>query len=317
MRSRGRRSAAPVRGRRRPGSWQRLTILIAAVVGTAVMLYPATATWLSARAQSSTLSSFADEVARTPADTKSAMIQSARRYNAELAPGLIHDPFSAATDSESADQALTEEYLGQLKLPGDDVMARVTIPAIGVDLPIYHGTTDRVLTEGVGHLFGSSLPVGGGGSHAVLTAHSGLPESSMFTRLSRLRTGQTFTVDVLDEKLTYRVDQIRVVKPDDVEDLVITPGKDYVTLVTCTPINVNTHRLLVRGERIPTPHDASQRVAAPDTVGFPWWIVGFVVIVGASVALLYLPPRRARRRASYLRAATRLRFARSKGLTRP
>lgn len=255
------------------------------------MLYPVAATWLTASAQSATIASFAEQTRSMPADEKAGILADARRYNAALPPGLIHDPYSTTTSGAVDDAVLTARYREQLTVPGTDVMAQVDIPSIHASLPIFHGTAAATLDLGAGHVFGSSLPVGGSGTHTVITAHAGLPQATMFTDLSQVRRGDLFTITVLGETLTYRVDRIATVKPDDTRDLAITPGKDYATLVTCTPLYVNSHRLLVRGERVPTPTDAAQRVSAAGGPGFPWWIVALVVVPTAIALVLFLPRR--------------------------
>ena len=143
-------------------------------------------------------------------------------------------------------------YYDALKIEGTSIIGYVKIAKIGVELPVYHGTSDEVLNLGVGHLEGSSLPVGGESTHCVMSAHRGLPSAKLFTDLDRLEPGDTFQVTVLDQVLTYQVDQIKVITPREIEDLQIVEGKDYCTLFTCTPYGVNTHRLLVRGIRIET-----------------------------------------------------------------
>lgn len=157
---------------------------------------------------------------------------------------------------------------------------------IDVDLPIYHGTSDVTLLRGIGHLEGTALPVGGNGTHAVLTGHRGLAESELFTHLDRLAVGDTFTIEVFGQVLTYRVGETKVVDPSDTETLYPVRGKDLVTLVTCTPLGINSQRILVTGERVtPTPaRDLAHAGARPDIPGFPWW----VVVIGAAVAVLTL-----------------------------
>jgi sortase A len=155
-----------------------------------------------------------------------------------------------------------EEYENLLDISGNGIMGYIEIPRISVLLPIYHGTDDAVLQTAAGHLEGSSLPVGGEGSHCVLSGHRGLPSAKLFTDLDKLTNGDTFMLNVLDEVLTYEVDQIRIVLPSDLSDLTIEEGKDYCTLVTCTPYGINTHRLLVRGRRIETKKGLSVRVTA-------------------------------------------------------
>jgi sortase A len=184
-------------------------------------------------------------------------------------------------------------------------MARLRIPAIDVDLPIYHGTSDATLLKGVGHLEGTSLPVGGEGTHSVLTGHRGLASATLFTNLDKVKEGDTFTIEVLDQVLTYQVIRTQVVDPSDTASLRATAGEDLVTLVTCTPLGINSQRILVTGERItPTPQeDLDAAGSVPDIPGFPWWAAGLaagVVLVGVFVWRAGYPrtPRRAGRTAA-------------------
>lgn len=186
--------------------------------------------------------------------------------------------------ADGAEQA--GDYLAQLRGDEQGLMARIKIPAIDLDLPVYHGTSDAVLEEGVGHLEGTALPVGGPSTHAVLTAHRGLATAELFTRLDLVEREDTFTIEVFGEVLAYEVVATRIVEPDDTESLVPRQGEDLVTLVTCTPLGVNSHRILVTGERIiPTPEkdleDAGKR---PEIPTFPWWavIAGGVVMTAAA-----------------------------------
>ncbi|MCM1544992.1 MAG: class C sortase [Ruminococcus sp.] len=154
------------------------------------------------------------------------------------------------------------EYESMLNVGGNGIMGYVEIPTIDVSLPIYHGTAESVLQIAVGHLEWTSLPVGGEGTHCVISGHRGLPSAKLFTNLDKLGNGDLFMLTVLNETLTYEVNQILIVKPDEVEELEIEKGKDYCTLVTCTPYGINTHRLLVRGHRIKTPSDIKINVSA-------------------------------------------------------
>lgn len=266
-------------------------MLVVAVVGVAILLYPTTASWFSARAHDAEVTGYVEQVQRLPLPEKEAELLRAREYN-ELLPGVpLGDPYAAGAGMDATATGVPE-YLDQLDTTS--AMARVHIPAIGVDLPIYHGTDMQTLSQGVGHLFGSSLPVGGAGAHAVLTGHSGLVEATMFDDLHELSEGDVFTITVLDEVLTYEVDQILTVEPADTDALQVVPGKDYVSLVTCTPIGVNSHRLLVRGERVETPAFAGGPVTVRGTgqpAGFPWWALGLL-----AVPTVFAVAMRARRR---------------------
>lgn len=171
----------------------------------------------------------------------------AEEYNKAIIPGTNNE--SAFT--QEAQIAAAKNYAEMLNINGDSIMGYVEIPKIDVDLPIFHGTEDDTLERGVGHLVGSSLPIGGESTHAILTAHSGMASQKMFTDLEDLEIGDVFYIKVLGETLAYQVDDINVVLPHEIANLYISEGEDYVTLVTCTPYAVNTHRLLVRGTRIP------------------------------------------------------------------
>lgn len=277
---------------KRQAPWGRLGILLLTMVGVGVMLYPSAGAWFTARAQGSSLSTFATAVEAAPDAAKQDLLDAARAYNAKLPHGQLRDPYSDAP--AAGDEGAAAAYRRQLAVPGSAVMARLTIPSIHVDLPVYHGTGSDAIERGAGHMFGSSLPVGGAGTHAVLAAHSGLPNAKMLTDLPKVQEGDTFTITVLGEKLWYRVDQISVVKPDDISKLDIVDGNDHVTLVTCTPVNVNSHRLLVRGTRTDAPENAAQQIGAPTQAGFPWWAVIFVAATG-TVATVLFAPRRPRR----------------------
>lgn len=183
-------------------------------------------------------------------------------------------------------------------------MARIKIPAINVDLPVYHGTSDQVLLEGVGHLEGTALPVGGPSTHAVLTGHRGLAEAELFTNLDRVEVGDTFTVEVFGEVLTYQVRQTQVVEPTDTETLYPVLGEDLITLVTCTPLGINTQRILVTGERItPTPiEDVKAMGTRPEVPGPPWW-AAVIAVAFVSVCYYVYVSGRPQRRSHPRRAA--------------
>lgn len=169
------------------------------------------------------------------------------KYNQELYSGRIQlqDPFK-----EMFEEKETGKYNELLNINKNGIMGTIVIPAINIKLPIYHGTSEKILEKGIGHLEGSSLPLGGENTHAVLTGHTGLSNAKLFTDLSEMKEGEFFFLNILGEQLVYQVNQIRIVLPTDLEELYIKKGKDYCTLVTCTPYGVNTHRLLVRGERV-------------------------------------------------------------------
>lgn len=212
------------------------------LVGISMLLYPAFSNFWNSKTSSRAIVNYESVLEHLKPEDYSAMFQTAYNYNQAL----------YETDYPLMDYEDVPGYYDTLKLPGSSIIGYVKIDKIGVELPIYHGTSDEVLDVGVGHLEGSSLPVGGENTHSVMSAHRGLPSAKLFTDLDRLEPGDTFQITVLDQILTYQVDQVKVITPTEVEDLLIAEGKDYCTLFTCTPYGINTHRLLVRGIRIET-----------------------------------------------------------------
>lgn len=214
--------------------------------GAAVFCYPAVSNYLNQKNQAQVVQNYEQAVAGQDEDFLAEEWAKAEEYNENLAGDPVHDPFVPGSG-----YALPDNYMDVLNLDG--VMGRITIPKIDVDLPIYHGTDAETLEKGVGHIESTSLPIGGEYRHAVLTGHRGLPSAELFTRLDELEQGDRFYIHVLDATLAYQVDQLLTVEPQELENLVAEPGQDYVTLVTCTPYGINTHRLLVRGTRHPGP----------------------------------------------------------------
>ena len=220
-------------------------------------------------------------------------------YNEALLPYILPDSFSTAQIPEEGSEA----YLSCLNLTGDGMMGYVQIPKISVKIPIYHTTSEEVLEKAAGHLPGSSLPVGGEGTHAVISAHRGLPSAALFTDLDKLKEGDHFLLSVLDDTLCYQVDQITVVDPTDTSTLAAEDGQDLVTLLTCTPYGVNSHRLLVRGHRVPyedvqydvLPAAAGIVGASLHTSYFLWVLIGLGV-TGMFIWLLYLYDRKMKKK---------------------
>ena len=212
------------------------------LVGICVLLYPSFSSYWNSKTQSRVIVNYESVLEHLKPEDYSAMFQAAYDYNDAL----------RELDFPLRDHAKVPGYYDTLKVEGTTIIGYVVIEKIGVELPVYHGTSDQVLSRGVGHLEGTSLPVGGESTHSVMSAHRGLPSARLFTDLDRLEPGDTFQVIILDQVLTYQVDQITVITPNEFEDLLIVEGMDYCTLVTCTPYGINTHRLLVRGIRIET-----------------------------------------------------------------
>ena len=218
-----------------------ILLVLILLVGVAIMLYPTVSDYVNSLHQSGAVATYAQKVENMDSGQYEEILKAARQYNAELAQ---NPRIAKLTDAE------LERYMQLLNVDGNGVMGYIEIPSIRVSLPIYHGTSDVVLQAGIGHTEWSGLPVGGEDSHCVLPGHRGLPSAKLFTNLDKLVEGDTFTLHVLNEVLTYEVDQILVVEPQETEALQIVPGKDYCTLVTCTPYGINSHRLLVRGHRV-------------------------------------------------------------------
>ena len=271
-----------------PWPWWRTVIVTVLAAGVAASVYPAAGEWFTARNQAEQLESFGQELRNTPAGAVSAEIERARQYNQNLPNGPLRDPY--AVDENGNPIPLGEgkdAYEAILNPTGSSIMGTLRIPKIDVNLPIRHDTSEASLDAGVGHLYGSGLPVGGTGVHSVLTAHSGIVGDRLFTDLDRLTYGDTFQISVGREVLTYEVDQILTVLPTELDALRQIPGGDYVTLVTCTPTGLNTHRLLVRGHRIPTPaEDTAEAVQAEadQGPGFPWWTLPLPAALLAGIA---------------------------------
>ncbi|MGR4011112.1 class C sortase [Leucobacter sp. 1207-22] len=302
---RDQQSVASVKKRKRPTASTWITVACW-LLGVGVMLYPTTAAWFSQLNQASIIGLYDRELAQTTPDPAT-QVSEAYRYNESLSAGaLLPAGANVAVGSGELSQQETE-YREQLSTPSG-VMARLRIPSIDVDLPIYHGTDEETLLRGLGHLEGTSLPVGGESTRSVITGHRGLASSRMFTDLDKLKKGDTFTIETFGEVLTYRVRETVVVEPDQTETLHQEAGEDLVTLITCTPLGVNSHRILVTGERIsPTPQGDLDAAGQPSGVpGFPWWAVGLggaVVIAGAYVFWSTTPRRREPRRSAGRAAA--------------
>ena len=219
------------------------TIILVSIflVGLCILLYPTISDFWNEKRQSQAIINYDDLIVDLTPEDYSAHFSKANEYNRKLS--LISSPFIGY-------KSLEKEYYDTLDINGDGMMGYITIEKIKIQLPIYHGTSDKVLNSAVGHVEGSSIPVGGQGTHSVLSAHRGLPSAKLFTNLDKLEIGDVFTIRILDKTITYQVDQILIVLPDEVNDLYAVPGEDYCTLVTCTPYGINTHRMLVRGNRI-------------------------------------------------------------------
>lgn len=286
-------------GHRRPRrwrlSWSAVITAVIFIAGVGVLLYPTASQWIYQYRQSLLIENFAQESNNSdpPAEEQ---IEAARQYNQALRFGAsVEADHRLPTGSGDIDDD-SLQYGSLLDLDGTGIMGRIRVPAADVDLPIYHSTSDDVLLKGVGHLEGTSLPVGGIGTHTVLTGHRGLANALMFTNLDKVQVGDTFTLEIFNEVLTYQVNSIRVVDPDQTESLRIDQDKDLATLITCTPLGINSQRILVTGERVwPTPQkDIDEAGQASGLPRFPWWILGMAASIAAGTVLIWrsgYPPK--------------------------
>lgn len=269
---------APAGKRRRKSN---IILVIVFVLGLCVMLYPSFSNYWNATRSTQVIVNYTKMTSGTDSELLEQAYQDALEYNARLAESGF-----GSKPSESQ----MKEYDSLLDLDESGMMGYIEINSLGVSLPIYHGAEDSVLQIAVGHLEWSSLPVGGETSHCVLSGHRGLPSAKLFTDIDKLQPGDTFVLNILNRSFTYEVDQIDTVLPDDLENLTLTDGQDYCTLVTCTPYGVNTHRLLVRGHRIPGALDA--KVVADAVTVNPLVIAGIFALPLLIVAFFLLRRRK-------------------------
>lgn len=260
--------------------WMTIVLILVMVAGLSLLLYPSFASYWNANHATRTIATYSEDISVLKEDQITEIWQNAVEYNKNFRGG------------GGAGGTLTEEQLAAynalLNIGDTGMMGYIDIDCLNVSLPIYHGTSEGVLQVAAGHLDWTSLPVGGEGTHCVISGHRGLPSAKLFSDLDKLHEGQTFTLTVLDTVLTYEIDQIRIVEPENISDLVIVPGKDYCTLLTCTPYGVNTHRLLVRGHRITTPENSPGARVTSEAMQIEPLIVASLMAVPPLLVLLIL-----------------------------
>lgn len=256
-----------------------IVLVILLLIGLSLLLYPTVSDYWNSFHQTRAIATYAENVAALDNASYDTIWDAARQYNRNLC---------SRSNSFLLSEEQKAEYESLLDISGQGVMGYIEIPEIDVSLPIYHGTEDPVLQVAVGHLEWTSLPVGGESTHCVLSGHRGLPSAKLFTDLDKLREGDTFLLRVLDEILTYEVDQILIVEPQDTAALEIAEGEDYCTLVTCTPYGINTHRLLVRGHRIDNIEGVKTVRVTADAVQLEPMLVAPVVAIPMLLILLIL-----------------------------
>ena len=265
--------------KKKTGSPITLLLILILLAGVSLLLYPTVSDYWNSFHHSRAIASYAEQVAKIDPDTYKQLWADAQAYNRSLIGKVGRYDM---TDEERA------KYESLLNVSGNGIIGYIEIPSINCSLPIYHGTDEAILQIAVGHIEGTSLPVGGSGTHCVISGHRGLPSARLFTDLDKMVEGDTFMMRVLDETLTYEVDQIRIVLPDEMDDLEIEEGKDYCTLVTCTPYGINSHRLLVRGHRVENQVEAQDIRVTSDAIQIEPLIVAPIVALPMLLALLII-----------------------------
>ncbi|MBQ3560895.1 MAG: class C sortase [Oscillospiraceae bacterium] len=265
---------------KKKNSFSTIILIVMLVIGLSLLLYPSFSDYWNSFTQSKAITSYAEQVANLDSEEYDHIWSDAYEYNVSISDR--RNIFLLSDEQR-------KEYNSLLNLGGDGIMGYIDIPSIDVLLPIYHGTTEAVLSVAVGHLDWSSLPVGGTSTHCVVSGHRGLPSAKLFTDIDKLAVGDYFMMNILDEVLTYEVDQIRIVLPDETDDLLIEEGKDLCTLVTCTPYGINSHRLLVRGHRVDNIENAQTvRVTADAVIVERLVVVPFVLAPILVIMLVWL-----------------------------
>ena len=265
--------------KKKQGNFINALLALILLVGLSLLLYPSVSDYWNSFHQTRAIASYAEQVANLDNDTYDQLWEDARAYNRSL---LLRDNAFLLSEEQKAD------YVRLLDVSGLGIMGYIEIPSIDVSLPIYHGTEESVLQIAVGHLDWTSLPVGGMSTHCVLSGHRGLPSAKLFTNLDKLAEGDVFMLRVLDEVLTYEVDQVLIVEPQETDALQIVEGEDYCTLVTCTPYGINTHRLLVRGHRIENIEEAKVVRVTADAIQIEPLLVAPIVAIPMLLVLLIL-----------------------------
>ena len=249
------------------------------IIGMGIFIYPTVSDYVARRNVIRGASTYKHQITDLSQEKIDKMWKEAQQYNDSLNGDPVPDPFIPGSG-----RVLPENYTKVLNA-GEGIMGYVEIPKINVYLPIYHGASDAILELGAGHIEQTTLPIGGEGNLSVITAHTGFAGAEMFNRLIELENDDTFIIRVLDKVLTYQVDDIKEILPEEIESLTPVDGKDYVTLVTCTPYGVNSHRLLVRGSRIP---NAAEQVAEIEAVPFPWELVMMISVAVVLFSIVFL-----------------------------
>ncbi len=283
--------------KKKSGSGSTILLLVILVIGLSLLLYPTVSDYWNSFTQSKAVANYAEQLKNLDDTRYDQLWSDAQTYNHDLAKM----PSGVVLSEE-----MEARYYEQLAVDDSGIMGLVEIPTIGVDLPIYHGTSEAVLQVAIGHLDWTSLPIGGEGSHCVISGHRGLPSAKLFPHLDQLQEGDIFMLHVLDQTLTYEIDQILIVDPHEIHPLFIVDGEDYCTLVTCTPYGVNSHRLLVRGSRIENLEEAKTVRITADAMQIDPMIVAPMVAIPILLVLLVklMLPKKSKRKAGEKRDET-------------
>lgn len=271
-----------------------IILQVLAMLGIGLLVYPDGADWVNRIGHNSEISGYLSEVDNTPPEERQRILDAAYAYNDQLQPGPLTDPYLSEQQEAAIGSDRYKAYEEMLRVSGTDAIGTVNYPEVGIALPVYHGTSEEVIAKGAGHMYGTSLPVGGPSTRAVITAHSGLPHAKLFTGLHDATVGDTFWVSVLGEDHYYQVRGVETVLPNETESFRIIEGEDWITLFTCTPVGVNSHRILVHAERIADPEESGERIIAGDgtKLGFPWWLVMFLGGSAFIAWVLWTPPKK-------------------------
>lgn len=270
-------------------SWINFILILMLIIGLSLLLYPPLSNYWNSFTQTRAIASYSDAVAKMDNEEYRIELEKAQAYNQTLLERM--NPYLLSEEQQA-------EYEARLDVTGSGIMAYIEVPGVDIMLPIYHGAEETILQVAVGHLEWSSLPTGGPSTHCVVSGHRGLPSARLFTDLDKMMVGDIFMLHVLDQTLTYEVDQIIIVEPHMTEDLLIQEGKDLVTLVTCTPYGVNSHRLLVRGHRVENIKEAPVVRVTADAVIVEKMIVApflMVPLLLVTMIVLLIPKRKNRR----------------------
>ncbi|MBD8029992.1 class C sortase [Corynebacterium gallinarum] len=273
---------------------------IFAMFGIGLLIYPDGADWVNSLGHNSEISGYTRQIENTPPEERQRILDVAYNYNDQLEPGPLTDPYLSEAEDALVGSEVYKAYEEMLRVSGTDAIGTLNYPDVNIALPMYHGTSDEVISKGIGHLYGTSLPVGGPSTRAVVTAHSGLPHAKLFTELHDAQVGDIFWFSVLGEEHYYEVRELETVLPNETDSFQIIEGEDWVTLFTCTPVGVNSHRLLVHAQRIPGPEAGGEQVIDGDGIraGFPWWLVIFIGGSALVALMLFMPARKKKKKAT-------------------